>query len=324
MNADACADDCSQDDTVEVETMAPSVSGESTTESSEDSDKTPDSCVAMMASQSESSDSEALVTPVADSSSVLEEDRFSAKRMSWSEVQRRRRAISKDEEPSADITRMTRSLLNKLTEERFESLCGQILALPLSTPDQLATLATEIFEKAATQNGFRSLYTELCARLDAHLADAPSAIGGKAFRKALVSECQASFERHAQSTHAVALEKLYEENLEVAIKLKTHRIGNMRFIGELFVRRLLAPKLIAPIVHELLDGDELAIESLIALLVIIAPIFEAKPSLYQAPLKDAFANLRRKQTQKGISSRLRCGLSDLFDARARGWAHRSP
>mmetsp|Transcript_100080 Transcript_100080/g.156466 ORF Transcript_100080/g.156466 Transcript_100080/m.156466 type:complete len:110 (+) Transcript_100080:744-1073(+) len=106
------------------------------------------------------------------------------------------------------------------------------------------------------------------------------------------------------------------------MKLKLHRIGNIRFIGELLVRRLLAPKLIAPIVHELLDGDDLALESLIALLTIIAPCFEQKASLHQAPLKEAFAALCRKQSDKTLSLRIRCLLNDLFDARARHWSLR--
>jgi hypothetical protein len=243
---------------------------------------------------------------------------------SWAAQQRIRRAtLEGQDDISLDVGRKARALLNKLTEERFESLCAQILALPFSTSAELATIAEEIFEKATTQNGFRSLYSELCLRIDAHLSKETSEIGGKAFRKELAKECQTSFERHLQSTDSSVLENLADaDRLEQEIILKTHRIGNIRFIGELLVRRLLAPKLIAPIVHELLNGDELALESLVALLTILAPCFEQKESLYQAPLKDAFATLCRKQSDKNLSLRVRCQLNDLFDARARSWASR--
>jgi translation initiation factor 4G len=243
---------------------------------------------------------------------------------SWSAQLRARRADAdgnNKEVPTAEIARMARALLNKLTRERFESLCGQILALPFSTPEQLAVLAAEIFEKATTQNGFRSLYTELCVRLDAHLMKQSSSVGGKAFRKALVKECQATFERHLQPADPSLFAGLTgDECFEVEMKLKTRRLGNMRFIGELLVQRLLAQKLMPPIVLQLLHGDEAALESLIALLTVVAPVFEQGTSLYKVPLRDAFATLQRKKNEPGISSRVHCHLSDLFDARAQGWA----
>jgi hypothetical protein len=243
---------------------------------------------------------------------------------SWAAQQRiRRAALESKDDVALDLGRKVRALLNKLTEERFECLCGQILALQISTSAELAIISEEIFEKATTQNGFRALYSELCLRIDAHLSKETSEIGGRAFRKALANECQASFERHLQSTDVAALANfLGDERIEQEMKLKMHRIGNVRFIGELLVRRLLAPKLIAPIVQELLRGDESALESLIALLTILAPCFEQKPSLYQAPLKDAFATLCRRRSDKELSLRMRCQLNDLFDARDRKWAAR--
>jgi len=217
---------------------------------------------------------------------------------------------------------VTRSLLNKLTEEKFESLSKQILALPLSTPEHLAVVAAEIFAKATTQECFRSLYTELCIRLDKHLAPQSSSVGGKAFRKALVNECQATFERHLQPPDSALFVDLTEEEcFEVHMKLKTRRLGNMRFIGDLLVQRLLAPKLLPPIVQELLNGSEDALESLIALLTVVAPEFEKKGSIYQAPVLDAFQTLRRKE--KSVCLRMRCQIKDLFDAKDRSWASRT-
>lgn len=194
------------------------------------------------------------------------------------------------------------------------------MALPFSTTEQLTVLAAEIFEKATTQDGFRSLYTELCVRLDEHLAKQDSAVGGKAFRKVLANECQATFERHLQPADPALFVGLTDEEcFEVEMKLKTRRLGNMRFIGDLLVRKLLAQKLMPPIIFQLINGDEAALESLIAFVTVVAPVFEQKESLNKAPLQDAFASLRRK---KGVSPRLRCMLSDLFDARARNWAPR--
>jgi len=243
---------------------------------------------------------------------------------SWQAVQRSRKSASLETCTTSEVSRMTRSLLNKLTEERFESLCSQLLALPLSTPEQLAVVVAEIFLKATTENGFRSLYTQLCMRLDIHLSSQTNAIGGKAFRKALVNECQATFERSLQPPDATLFENLKGDDcFEMEMKVKTRILGNMRLIGDLLVRRLLAPKLLPPIVHELLNCDEAGLEALIALLMVVSPEFETKPSLYQAPLRDAFAALSRKMNEKAVCSRLCCQIHDLLDAKARGWAPRS-
>jgi hypothetical protein len=279
----------------------------------------------------DSSHAEAETT--APSTSVLSDDEdgrssMAMSPMSWSESQRMRRAAmqgpSSETSPS-EIARMVRALLNKLTEDRFESITNQILALPLSGQDQLAAVTAEIFGKATMQDGFRSLYVELCVRLDAHLAIKDGEVGGKAFRKALVAECQRIFEKSLEPHDAALFENMTcDERFELENKLKTGRLGNMRFIGDLMVRQLLAQKLMMPIIHELLNGDESALESLIAFLYIVGPTFEKKSSLYRAPLQDVFATLRRKKGDVKISPRVRFLLSDLFDARGKDWASEKP
>jgi len=316
-------DSPSEDDVVDAETRAPSSHS-----ASDDEGVSP---VWQKQLPSEVSDSECASSRGRTGSFQQDQDSAEVQSVasptSWSEQRRIRKAaaaVMSNDVSTAEIARTARSLLNKLTHERFESLCGQILALPFSTSEQLAVLVAEIFEKATTQDGFRVLYTELCVRLDTHLVESNSIVGGKAFRKALVNECQATFERHLQPADPSLFVGLTgEERFEVEMKLKTRRLGNMRFIGDLLVRRLLAQKLMPPIILELLNGDEAALESLVAFLMVIGPFFEQNATLYKAPLRDAFATLRHKRTEKGISSRLRCLMSDMFDARASGWALRS-
>lgn len=314
----------SDDDTIDSATHAPSSSYPSDDEASTSEPCTPQRKPKSL--PSEISDSELTQESSTPTLSYTPEQAPPSP-TSWSAQQRLRKAgaasFSLNVTP-VDITRMARGLLNKLTQERFESLCTQIVALPISTPEQLAALAAEIFEKATTQDCFRCLYTELCMRLDIHFAERSDILGGKTFRKVLVSECQATFERNLQPVDSALFDGLSEEEcFEVEMKLKTRRLGNMRFIGELLVHRLLAQKLCTGIIFQLLDGDEAALESLIALLTVIAPCFEQKNSPYQAPMRDAFAMLRRKRADKDLSQRLRCHLSDLFDARARGWTART-
>jgi len=245
---------------------------------------------------------------------------------SWAAQVRRRRAESeanKAEQLSPEeIARKAKCLLNKLTEERFESLCQKICDLPVHTAEQLAALVAEIFDKATTEKCFLTLYTELCARLDAHLAAEGSCVGGKVFRKALVTECQATFERNLQQPLDLkTLEHLsYEERYVEEVKHKTRTLGNMRFIGELLVRKLLAGKILFFIVNEMLDiNSEASLESLIELLSIVAPVLEKKGTIYEAPLREMFASLKKKSKDLKLSMRIRCKMSDLLDLRSSGW-----
>jgi len=247
---------------------------------------------------------------------------FESSPSSWAAQLRIRRA-ERDENSPEDITRKAKSVLNKLTQERFESLCQQILDLPVHTAEQLAALVAEIFDKATTEKGFLSLYTELCARLDAHLLAQGSCVGGKVFRKALVTECQASFERNLQQPldPETLVDLTYEERYVEEVKHKTRTLGNMRFIGELLIRKLLAGKILFFIVNEMLDtNSEASLESLVELLTVVSPTLERKGTIYEAPLRETFGTLRQKSKDMTISMRLRCKISDLLDLRSAGWA----
>lgn len=256
---------------------------------------------------------------------------------SASDCEEERLAIS-EEDAVLDVSNKARAILNKLAASRFEALCAQLLALPLSTPARLETLVAEVFLAATTQRCFLPLYAELCLRLDQHLSIHEGASGGKAFRKALVCECQASFEHHLRSATLSPSDAVDAEAMR-----KSRRLGNVRFIGELLVRRLIHGKVIAPIVKELLgDGTEASLESLVALLEVLGPHYEQRvASQSQAPSKDtacssvtplhgAFAEVKRRSlaASRGatgapvLSMRVRCKIRDLLEARERGWTPR--
>lgn len=246
---------------------------------------------------------------------------------SWVAQQRLRRSLEQETEhvSAEELSREALGLLNKLTQERFDSICGQIIALPASTGDHLGAIVAAIFEKATTEKGFLNLHTELCARLDTHFATNTCQIGGKMFRKALVAECQACFERNLQTPFdpQSVTDMSYEGRYEMEVKHKTRTLGNMRFIGQLLVRKLLTAKVFFFIVNGMLDiGNDTALESLAELLLVVAPVFEQKQTIYSAPLREVFAALKKKSKDSKVSTCIRCKLSDLLDARSRSWTPR--
>lgn len=212
------------------------------------------------------------------------------------------------EDALIQVVRQTRAILNKLTSERFEALCDQMQALPLCSPAHLVAVVQEVFKTAIAQHGFLPLYADFCARIDKHLTSQEMFPGsGKAFRRAIANECQASFEG------------LLRRSLEGGIGLTRH-LCNVRFIGELLTRRLLAPKLLVPILTQLLGlGSEAALESLCVLMLVVGPYAEASMS-QSAALREVYRQARHWSVDSQVSKRVRFQLQDLLEAKDSGWA----
>lgn len=110
-----------------------------------------------------------------------------------------------DDEVTAKV-KSVRSLLNKLTLEKFDKILGQIVAIDISSVEILKGVVGEVFEKTLFEPKFSSMYASLCKRLDeltkemlqkAELTDAQ----GKPlnFRRILLKSCQDEFTRFQNS-----------------------------------------------------------------------------------------------------------------------------
>jgi hypothetical protein len=244
---------------------------------------------------------------------------------------RRRTASLASADHAADMSRAARALLNKLTIDRFEVLCAQVLALPLETEDHLSALVEEIFKKATTEQGFCGLYADLCLRIDSHLSVMEeSEIGGRCFRRILLNACQVRFQEELQCAADTKVDDLEGEELfEMQMKLKRGRLGNMRFVGELLNRKLLASRVLIPVCHDLLQAADAspvdtvaagaALESLVALLHVVGPHFHDCTSPMSMALNDVFATLRGRTQDETLASRIRFLIRDLLDLRSKDW-----
>merc|ERR1719253_893030 len=118
---------------------------------------------------------------------------------SWAAQQRARRkgsTVEDSEQPdSAEVVRTVKSILNKLTIEKFPNLYRQLISCGIRTVEHLEILIAEIFDKATTQVHFIDMYADLCARLNEHFTQNTIEGDGKvSFKKLLLSACQNSFE----------------------------------------------------------------------------------------------------------------------------------
>lgn len=122
-------------------------------------------------------------------------------------LQRSEHGWKRDKESDDEITakvKQIRSLLNKLTLEKFDKIFKQINDINISSYEILAGVVKEVFEKALFEPKFSGMYAELCVRLDLATKDMLQKANimdsrGKPiyFRNILLNNCRDEFTRFA-------------------------------------------------------------------------------------------------------------------------------
>jgi len=244
---------------------------------------------------------------------------------SWAAQQRLRRgggAHSPTSQASVDaeVVRSVKAILNKLTIEKFPVLSKQLMDIDFENSRHVMILINEIFEKATTQHHYIEMYADLCEMLHEFFIENPVSEDPRCdFKRLLLSECQHSFERNL--TPPADLHKLDFEKRTVAEGLyKTRMLGNIRFVGALLARHMLASRVLVAILEELItDPSPEALETVAALLTVTGPVFDTEEWAHIDQLNDIFGQVKEIAQKKDTSARVRCILQDVLDLRAQGW-----
>lgn len=230
------------------------------------------------------------------------------------------------------VARAARSILNKLTVEKFDALYEQLAECGLKTPEHVKILMREIFEKATDQHHFIPMYADLCVRLEPD-ARVSAALGtseqrAQSFKRLLLNQCQASFEEllvpDADAAPAVpATEEEAAEAEEARIRTKQRKLGNVKLVGELLLRGILQPQLLCTCIEDLLEcwkECSEAIESLAALLTVAGPKFDVdKAWSHHHRLAGLFDQISKLVESGLLTPRQRFLLKDVLDLRVSGW-----
>ena len=151
-----------------------------------------------------------------------------------------------------------RGILNKLTEQTFDNLSNDLVALEITTKDHLAKLADLIFQKGIIDIEFSLLYGKLSKKLAGYYIvddfiedgeeekekekekeedDDKEIVDKKVyFRELLISECQITF------NSCIMYDPKSKEDQKVVSKHKA--TGSMIFIGSLYNCDMLTNKII--------------------------------------------------------------------------------
>lgn len=232
-----------------------------------------------------------------------------------------RTAHSSTDAPSdTEVKRHIKAILNKLTPEKFDTLYMKLMNCRVDTVKNVEMLAEAVYLEAISQPPFSAMYADLCAYLIADLGEWSFAL-----RHKLVGMCWHSFERSLEGpSESEACDGSIDNNgaeEEIQIMQKAHMLGNVRFMGELFIRNLIFPHelfictgqfLKMPITHDNL-------ERLVALLNVAGPAFDDVTWSEHSHLQAVFWHIRGLTFDPAVPKRVRCLLRDLIDLRDAGW-----
>merc|ERR1719162_939931 len=199
---------------------------------------------------------------------------------SWLAQQRKRDTTSTPDD-DANVVRAARSILNKLTVEKFDSLFEQLTTCGIKRPHHISILMREIFEKATVQHQFIPMYAELCVQLekDPRIAAVVEETDKScSFRRLLLNECQTVFEQVLEMRGGEA-----EKDPEIALCQKQRALGNMKLIGQLLVHGMLSSNLFVECCEALLKNHSRcpeALDALVPLMMVAGPKFDNRTWQY--------------------------------------------
>ena len=222
----------------------------------------------------------------------------------------------------ANALKKAKSVLNKLSIEKFDKLSVQFVDVAVHSTAVLKECIRLIVEKARMECHFSTMYAELCQKIST--TEMPSLKKGedtsKVFRQILLRHCQTIFEAEATKEAVSEIEKASVEN-------KRGILGHIRFIGELYKQNMLSSRIMHSCIIRLFGDtdhvDEENLECLCKLLTTIGSKLEKNNTKELVEnLKEYYNFIEILSTTSTLSTRLRFMLLDLLELRANRWVAR--
>ncbi|XP_034462109.1 eukaryotic translation initiation factor 4 gamma 1-like [Hippoglossus hippoglossus] len=213
--------------------------------------------------------------------------------------------------------------------ENFQAFMTELSHEKMDIEESLQETVELLFERAVQRQHSAAVFAELCQRLSTvevqSLSDWSASVS---FRSLLVKHCQAEYRKNfdredISQKRGSCLEPV--RDVRVIDRLREDRnnarpscrsLNTIRFIGELFISKVLAEKAMHSCIRRLLqNGDGPSLESLCELLQLIQQDLEVVMS---REVMDSFYNLLEFIAEEGKRApRLSLLLKDTVDTRKR-------
>jgi len=238
--------------------------------------------------------------------------------------------------PAEILERRIRSLLNKICPDNLQVITEQLAAIELKNVEQLETMIKMIFGIALTDPHYCETYADMVYDLRSRYPEFPAEREGEkavTFARALLNTCQNEFESLPTTFEPTDEERARMEPADLAHEMQVRKkkmLANMKFIGHLFLRQLLAVKVIGQVVHDLIgikEGlpEEHMIECTCELLCTIGYTLDLTQNgkALMSQFFSRLVDLKRSKTADekafAFSARVRFQIQNLIDLRGNGW-----
>jgi len=236
------------------------------------------------------------------------------------------------------IEREVRSLLNKICPDNLKTIVERLALIELRRAEELQHVIHIIFQKALAEPHYCETYADMVFVLRTRFPEFPAETEGEkahTFTRVLLNTCQNEFESLPTSFEPTDEErtKLSEQELSLEMKRRKDKtLANMKFIGHLFLRQLLAVKVIGQVVHDLIgirEGqmpEEHMIECVCVLLQAIGHTLDGTThgKMLMSQFAHRLIDLKRSKKADGtdnfaFSKRIQFSIQDLLDLRQNNW-----
>ena len=243
---------------------------------------------------------------------------------------------SRNESLLDKVKRKVLGILNKLAPEFFESLCKQLIEILkfCTTLPILQGIAETVFAKAVAEDAYTMLYARLCALLTARAPKFPVVLklpnGSErksvtGFKQILFRMCEVEVAGKSAELRklqdAVARETDFEGRTMAKMRVRLRRRGAVRFVGALFVERLLPEKRVHSVVQHLLrdktNPAEIDILCLEELLLISGRAMDTPKA--RRYMNIYFSRVAEMSKNEKLEKRLRFKCDDLLELRKNKW-----
>lgn len=156
---------------------------------------------------------------------------------------------TKKEDLSQAVTlkRNINSILNKLTPEKFDTLVRRFREeVPINDLETLKIVVGCVFEKSLLEASFCPTYANFSKSINENGFQCTTDGQKQYFKRLLLNQCQKEFESHARLPP--------DADKKIRATKKGRLLGTIRFIGELYIRKMATVRIIKECLTTLL-GD---------------------------------------------------------------------
>lgn len=196
-------------------------------------------------------------------------------------------------------------VVNKL---KFDLLKDLLINSKITSVDTLQRVAILIHANAIAEPSLCSMYAQLCSDLIKKLPSFPSDDYFISFKRLLLNKCQETFEQFLYTD----LERW----------TKPHFIGNICFISELYMQKLLTERIVHEVIKVLLSPDskeclEVKVEALCQLLNVVGKQLVHPGS--RDHMDAYFGMLKKLSSDQHLSPHVRSMVLDVINLRSNNW-----